>query len=215
MNSSLNWRYAIARGLDVITLGFIIASAGCSLAGDKPAKLIALAGGAVPAFGAIYFQVKADEKDPFIKIDRQARIETHADLRARQIEGGVEVQQLPPAPDSPIVPLESVLTTGTGIALLGNSGSGKSSIVQWLIGEAQPENLVVIDPHNDGKTWGDLPVVDDYDEGPLDKVAELLDELKHRRDRRKKGLPNPTLFIVADEWPSLRALCQQTQKRCV
>lgn len=202
---------------NAIALILFATAIGCGR-GQNPQAQLALLAGALPiSLVGSYHGHLADKTEPYARMREQASLEMYAGQLAAAIEVPVMPMPAPlpsllPAP-VPMVegeaaiattPLESVLSTGTGIALLGNSGSGKSSIVQWLIGEAQPESLVILDPHNDGKTWGDLPVIDDYD-AILDKLADLLEELKPRRDRRKKGLPNPPLMIVADEWASLRA----------
>lgn len=212
----LNTNRMIQLSANAVALTLFAAAIGCGR-GQNPSAQLALLAGALPiSLVGSYHGHLADKTEPYQRMRDAASLEAYASQLAAAIE--VPVMPLPaplPAPMLPAsapmgeaaiatTPLESVLSTGTGIALLGNSGSGKSSIVQWLIGEAQPESLVILDPHNDGKTWGDLPVVDDYDD-ILDKLADLLEELKLRRDRRKKGLPNPPLMIVADEWASLRA----------
>ena len=217
----LNTNRTIQISANAIALTLFAAAIGCGR-GQNPQAQLALLAGALPiSLVGSYHGHLADKADPYQRIKDAASLEAYAGQLAAAIE--VPVMPLPaPAPLPSLLPaasagmgegigeaiattpLESVLSMGTGIALLGNSGSGKSSIVQWLIGEAQPESLVILDPHNDGKVWGDLPVIDDYD-AILDKLADLLEELKPRRDRRKKGLPNPPLMIVADEWASLRA----------
>lgn len=215
----MNTNRMIQLSANAVALTLFAAAIGCGR-GQNPQAQLALLAGALPiSLVGSYHGALADKTEPYARMRDAAALEMYAGQLARAIE--IPVMPAPmsmPAPMLPAsapmgegmseaiatTPLESVLSTGTGIALLGNSGSGKSSIVQWLIGEAQPESLVILDPHNDGKTWGDLPVIDDYD-AILDKLADLLDQLKLRRDRRKKGLPNPPLMIVADEWASLRA----------
>lgn len=199
---------------NAVALTLFAAAIGCGR-GQNPQAQLALLAGALPiSLVGSYHGHLADKADPYQRMRDEASLEAYAG----QLAAAIEIPTMPAPLPAPLplphpmgegeaiatTPLESVLSMGTGIALLGNSGSGKSSIVQWLIGEAQPESLVILDPHNDGKVWGDLPVIDDYD-AILDKLADLLEELKPRRDRRKKGLPNPPLMIVADEWASLRA----------
>lgn len=114
----------------------------------------------------------------------------------------------PPALDDipPLVDFDSILNEGTGIALLGNSGAGKSSVARYLVGMMGADTqVIVLDPHNDD-CWGDLPVIWQIDQ--IDQQLRLLmEELRDRKEHRRKG---PKVAVICDEWPAVRLEIKRT-----
>lgn len=103
---------------------------------------------------------------------------------------------------------DSILDEAVGIALLGNSGSGKSSVAKYVIGLMGPSQILVLDPHDDGDSWGELPVISDYG-AIVEQLDLLLTELDNRRGKRKKKKQLEPVVIVCDEWPAIRDYCSQ------
>ena len=88
----------------------------------------------------------------------------------------------------------------TGIAILGNSGSAKTCLVNYFAGELSPNQFLVLDPHADVENpeypWhGYNKIISNYDEilDYLEKLLTLLDN----KDRQN-------LVIIADEYPAIR-----------
>jgi hypothetical protein len=105
--------------------------------------------------------------------------------------------------------ISKVMEEAVGIALLGNSGSGKSSVAKYIVSLMGPDvQILVLDPHDDGETWDGLPVVSNYD-GILEQLELLLQELDDRRDRRRRKEKLDPVAIIADEWPAIRSYAQQ------
>lgn len=105
----------------------------------------------------------------------------------------------------PFVP-EQVIEESTGIGLLGNSGSGKSCIIQ-LLASALPDNqILVLDPHVDETEpdypWKGLTLINRYD--LIIEQLEILLDLLTQRDKTP-------LTIICDEWPAVRAYCKQNK----
>jgi len=103
---------------------------------------------------------------------------------------------------------DSVLEEATGIALLGNSGSGKSSVAKYICGLMGETQILVLDPHDDGETWGQLPVISEY-AAIVEQLELLLLELDKRRGKRKKKQRLDPVAIISDEWPAIREYCSQ------
>lgn len=114
----------------------------------------------------------------------------------------------PPAPDDspPLADFDSILDEGTGIAILGNSGSGKSSVARYLVGlMGAGTQVIVLDPHNDD-CWGDLPVVWQIDQ--IERQLRLLmEELQDRKAHRRR---EPKVAVICDEWPAVRLEIKRT-----
>ncbi|MEM8641668.1 MAG: IS1 family transposase [Cyanobacteria bacterium P01_G01_bin.54] len=98
---------------------------------------------------------------------------------------------------------EEILQEATGIAILGNSGSGKTCLANAL---AQGTNapILVLDPHGDSYDphkypWGDLVVI--HDLPTILKCMEYLLDSLDQKDKRP-------LTIIADEFPKIRAYAQ-------
>jgi len=103
---------------------------------------------------------------------------------------------------------DSILDEAVGIALLGNSGSGKSSVAKYIINLMGETQILVLDPHDDGDTWGGLPVVSSY-EGIAEQLELLLTELDNRGPKRRRKEKLDPVVVVCDEWPAVRSYCQQ------
>lgn len=103
--------------------------------------------------------------------------------------------------------IDGVMDEAVGIAILGNSGSGKSSVARYIIGLMGQVQILVLDPHDDGG-WGDLPVVASF-EGICEQLELLLGELDNRRTQKRAGQPLAPVAVVCDEWPSIRLFCAQ------
>lgn len=98
---------------------------------------------------------------------------------------------------------EQIIEESTGIGLLGNSGSGKSCIIQ-LLASALPDNqILVLDPHADDEDphypWRGLTVINQYK-----LIVEQLEILLNLLTQRDKT----ALTIICDEWPAVRAYCK-------
>jgi len=95
---------------------------------------------------------------------------------------------------------QSFLDSVTGIAILGNSGSAKTCLVNFLAGEVGENQFLILDPHADPENpeypWGKFDkVISDYDQilYYLENLLTLLD----RKDKQR-------LIIIADEYPAIR-----------
>jgi hypothetical protein len=105
--------------------------------------------------------------------------------------------------------VSKVMEEAVGIALLGNSGSGKSSVAKYIISLMGDDvQILVLDPHDDGDTWGDLPVISNYD-GIVEQLELLLEELDDRRPRRRQKEQLDPVAIISDEWPAIRYYCSE------
>jgi energy-coupling factor transporter ATP-binding protein EcfA2 len=122
----------------------------------------------------------------------------------KAVEVALPIAQLP----QEVYPFDSLLDEAVGIALLGNSGSGKSSVAKYLAGLMGLSQVLVLDPHDDGNTWDGLPVISDYESITV-QLQLLLDELDDRRVRRKAGEKLEPLVVICDEFPAVRDYCQQ------
>jgi hypothetical protein len=91
---------------------------------------------------------------------------------------------------------QALLDSATGIAILGNSGSGKTVLASYLVGGFDCP-VIVLDPHyeTDSSPWGSALVISDKDE--ILTALEFMLKLLDRKDKRG-------LVIVCDEWPSVR-----------
>lgn len=101
---------------------------------------------------------------------------------------------------------EQIIEESTGIGLLGNSGSGKSCIIQ-LLASALPDNqILVLDPHADDEDphypWRGLTVINQYE--LIVEQLEILLDLLTQRDKTP-------LTIICDEWPAVRGFCKQNK----
>lgn len=95
---------------------------------------------------------------------------------------------------------QSFLSEVTGIAILGNSGSAKTCLVNFLAGEVGENQFLILDPHADPENpeypWGKFDkVISDYAQilYYLENLLTLLD----RKDKQR-------LIIIADEYPAIR-----------
>jgi hypothetical protein len=96
--------------------------------------------------------------------------------------------------------VKSFLSEVTGVAILGNSGSAKTCLVNYFCGELSPAPFLVLDPHADPDNpeypWGWCQNVISDKELILQALADLL-TLLDRKDRSH-------LIIICDEYPAIR-----------
>ena len=103
---------------------------------------------------------------------------------------------------------DGILDEAVGIALLGNSGSGKSSVAKYIVGLMGQSQILVLDPHDDGDTWDGLPVLSEYAD-IVPQLGLLLKELDTRRGQRKQKQKLEPVVIICDEFPAVRDYCAQ------
>lgn len=121
-----------------------------------------------------------------------------------------QVELLAPAATSEVelYDFDNVLDEAVGIALLGNSGSGKSSTAKYLASQLGDSQILVLDAHDDGKTWDGLPVINEF-EDIEHQMNLLLKELDDRRKRKRQGKKLEPLVVIVDEFPATRDYCKQ------
>jgi hypothetical protein len=95
-----------------------------------------------------------------------------------------------------------LLSEATGIAVLGNSGSGKTTVTKLIAGSVGEVGILVLDPHDDpdNTNWSGLFVIREYP--AILAQLEILLELLDARDRTP-------LVIICDEWPAVRMWCKK------
>jgi energy-coupling factor transporter ATP-binding protein EcfA2 len=100
--------------------------------------------------------------------------------------------------------VESFLGEVTGIAILGNSGAGKTQLAKFIAGHVEPSQILVLDPHADPESsdypWENLTVISDKAQ-----ILEQLEILLGLLDTRDKT----PLVIIADEYPAIRAYAKK------
>lgn len=111
-------------------------------------------------------------------------------------------------PEPETYDFDGILDEAVGIALLGNSGSGKSSVAKYIIGLMGQSQILVLDPHDDGDTWDGLPVLSEYAD-IVTQLSLLLTELDNRRAQRKQKQKLEPVTIICDEFPAVRDYCAQ------
>jgi energy-coupling factor transporter ATP-binding protein EcfA2 len=95
--------------------------------------------------------------------------------------------------------ISNFLDEVTGIAILGNSGSGKTALAKYIAGYLGDRQILVLDPHADPThseyAWEGLTVINNMTAivGQLKLLLGLLD----CRDKTP-------LTIICDEWPAIR-----------
>ncbi len=129
-------------------------------------------------------------------------------------EKGQSAIALPGIPQMPAIPSMPSLSTppgfydwrhlpeeATGIFLAGDPGSGKTALVQWLLGLCTevtgPSQLLIFDTHNHDGKWpeGATVLSDEYE--ILESMRWMLDvELKGRKQGKRAKTP---LIWVCDE----------------
>jgi hypothetical protein len=91
-----------------------------------------------------------------------------------------------------------ILASGTGIIVMGEGGSGKSTLCRYVVEGLQSHPLLVLDPHfdPDRNPWGDgVKVI--RDKAEILHAMEVLLRLLDEGDRRP-------LAVIVDEVPSIR-----------
>ena len=98
----------------------------------------------------------------------------------------------------------------TGIAILGNSGSAKTCLVNYFAGELSPNQFIVLDPHADIENpeypWHNYNFVVSH----KPKILEVLENLLTLLDNKDRQ----NLVIIADEYPAIR-MYAKSQKSSV
>jgi hypothetical protein len=121
-------------------------------------------------------------------------------------QGAIAFPSLPSFPATPPVPpgfydWRHLPEEATGIFLAGDPGSGKTALVQWLLGLCTevtgPSQLLIFDTHNHDGKWpeGATILSDEYE--ILESMRWMLDvELKGRKQGKR---PKTPLIWVCDE----------------
>ncbi|MGB3761276.1 MAG: ATP-binding protein [Rivularia sp. (in: cyanobacteria)] len=108
-----------------------------------------------------------------------------------------------PIPDSQIdfYNWDNISREAVGILIAGNSGSAKTSLATWLLGQLTqktPAQVIALDPHaNRNKLWGELGVYTISEFSLIEKQLEKLEELLD--NRRKQPDNGDLIIVVADE----------------
>lgn len=113
------------------------------------------------------------------------------------------------------------------LLILGSTGSGKTTLTQWLISTFYSNyQVVIIDPHAKPKQWGDYTVSGagrDYD-AIEEAVSKIRSEMDKRYKKRSSGIEDwYPLVVVVDEYPAIVSntttvqenilmLCQEARK---
>ncbi|OKH12311.1 ATP-binding protein [[Limnothrix rosea] IAM M-220] len=96
--------------------------------------------------------------------------------------------------------VQSFLDEVTGVAILGNSGSGKTQLAKYIANACGETQVLVLDPHADIEDehypWDGLTVISDKA-----KILKQLEKLLGLLDRKDKT----PLVIICDEYPAIRA----------
>ena len=137
-----------------------------------------------------------------IERDYGARKRARERLIYRELSQNAIAYSEPMEPESIIKDFDpaAFLEEVTGIAILGNSGSAKTCLVQYFAGELSPNQFLIFDPHADPNhpeyPWSQFnKVVTDYDE-----ILEWLDRLLNLLDNKDRQ----PLIVIADEYPAIR-----------
>jgi energy-coupling factor transporter ATP-binding protein EcfA2 len=128
--------------------------------------------------------------------------------RMKPDTSAIDFQQEETAVESEHYDFDGILDEAVGIALLGNSGSGKSSVAKYIVGLMGQTQILVLDPHDDGDTWDGLPVLSEYAD-IVTQLGLLLTELDTRRGQRKQKQKLEPVVIICDEFPAVRDYCAQ------
>lgn len=148
--------------------------------------------------------------EPYLGDRRHAQRDIGSMATAAQAMPYLEIEQpqylLPQSNPIPApFDVESFLSEVTGIAILGNSGAGKTQLAKFIAGNVEPSQIIVLDPHADPEAhdypWQGLPVVIS-DKGQILEQLEILLGLLDTRDKTP-------LVIIADEYPAIRAYAKK------
>lgn len=146
------------------------------------------------------------DTEPYWRYRAVMREDLFLETQARQLQP-TEPEPTPISLDNPEsypdylrkFDVDQFLDEVTGVAVLGNSGSGKTAFAQYVASHAGASQILVLDPHADITAehypWGDLHVISDKDE-ILEQLQLLMEDLD-RKDRTP-------LIVICDEYPSIR-----------
>ncbi len=153
-----------------------------------------------------------DVRSPYVAQREVMRGDLFLETQAMQLQSFQPQTQLPalmPANSSDgsyLVPfnIAEFLDEVTGVAILGNSGSGKTSLAQYIAGHLPPSQVLILDPDADHDDefypWGELTVINDYEQ-IIKQMGKLLDLLEQR--------DKTPLVVICDEFPAVRAYAKQ------
>ena len=179
---------------------------------------LALSGMSVISAGLGVAKVRQiDVRSPYVAQREVMRNDAFLEIQATQIPSFQQQtiqSQLQPAGlipanganDGYLMPfnIAEFLEEVTGVAILGNSGSGKTSLAQYIAGHLPPSQVLILDPDADPTDefypWGELTVINDYEQ-----IIEQMDKLLVLLEQRDKT----PLVVICDEFPAVRAYAKQ------
>jgi len=104
----------------------------------------------------------------------------------------------------------STITRRPHLFVLGDTGSGKTSLVQWLIKTHYPQSseVLVLDPHDKKGQWGDFPTIGRGRN--FDAVELALEKMVEEMDRRygTGDYDHPPKILIIEEIPAIAANCK-------
>lgn len=93
----------------------------------------------------------------------------------------------------------NIADEAVGFIVAGNSGSGKSSVALWLLGQltrSSPAKILILDPHCNRNHWPkNIPTLWEFDQIEA-TITKLITELDRRRGLPENG---DDIIVVADE----------------
>lgn len=162
--------------------------------------------GVVTTAYGLYKTRQLQNAEMLINLRKVAREDLLAEKVALQMESNNELSpQLLSNNSSELVQHFDVmqfLQEVTGIAILGNSGSGKTQLAKYIAGHCNQSQIIILDPHfdPDNNQWEGLTVISDYDQ--ILTQLEILLELLNEKDKTN-------LVVIADEYPAIRAYAKR------
>jgi len=104
----------------------------------------------------------------------------------------------------------ATITRRPHLFVLGDTGSGKTSLVQWLIKTHYPQSseVLVLDPHDKKGQWGDFPTIGRGRN--FDAVELALGKMVEEMDRRygTGSYDHPPKILIIEEIPAIAANCK-------
>jgi len=104
----------------------------------------------------------------------------------------------------------ATITRRPHLFVLGDTGSGKTSLVQWLIKTHYPQSseVLVLDPHDKKGQWGDFPTIGRGRN--FDAVELALERMVEEMDRRygTGDYDHPPKILIIEEIPAIAAKCK-------
>ena len=93
------------------------------------------------------------------------------------------------------------------VLLIGQTGSGKSTLCRWVVGQLQADQVIVLDADDDGSTWKPYPTIGAGDDWPAIE-AEMIAGLEDFSNRKPNDRSLPQTVFVLEELPDLVAECK-------